>query len=154
LIGARLSRRNQRRSLETLGMTPTSTGLAFTVILISIAVSACNESQQQAVAPAAKTQPPPVIPPPPRPPPSYERDSYASLDDCAYDWGQAQKCTPVVPGSATNPPGAKFLGPIYAKAYREETQAQLRKEAVDGGYSPRPVTETSDRSIGKTEVKP
>lgn len=134
-------------------MTPVRAGILILVIALAAATGACNKSQQPAVAPAAKTQPPPVIPSPPRPPPSYERDSYANLDDCAYDWGQAQKCTPVAPGSPTNPSGAKFLGPIYAKAYREETQAQLRKEAVDGGYSARPVTEASDRSIGKTEVK-
>ncbi len=71
-----------------------------------------------------------------------------------HDWGNAQKCTPAPPGSPPSQSGATFLGPIYAKNYREETQVQLRKEAVDGGYSQRLITEASDRSIGKTEVKP
>jgi hypothetical protein len=82
------------------------------------------------------------------------RDSYAKLDDCVYDWGYAQRCTPVPAGSPSSPAGAAFLGPIYAKSYREETQVQLRKEAVDGGYSAHLVTEASDRSIGKADVKP
>lgn len=135
-------------------MTLTRTGFLVTVIVFAAVTSACDKSRQPAVAPAAKTQPPPVLPPPPRPPPSYLRDSYAKLDDCVHDWGYAQKCTPVPPGSTSRVAGAAFQGPIYAKAYREETQAQLRKEAVDSGYSAWLVTEASDRSIGKTDVKP
>ncbi len=113
----------------------------------------CGKSEQVAVAPAGKTQPPPVIPPPPKAPPSFVRDHYAKLDDCVYDWGYAQKCVPVAPGSSEQQAGASFLGPIYAKSYREETQVQLRKEAVDGGYAQRVATDASDRSIAKSEVK-
>lgn len=122
-------------------------------VLAALAVG-CNRKEQQAVAPAAKTQPPPVIPAPPKPPPSYVRDHYAKLEDCVYDWGYAQKCTPVPPGSPIQQAGANFQGPIYAKTYREETQIQLRKEAIDGGYAQRVATDASDRSISKSEVKP
>src|SRR5512134_1591987 len=104
------------------------------VVLAAGVTAGCGKKEQPAVAPAAKTQPPPVIPSPPKPPPSYVRDHYANLEDCAYDWGYAQKCTPVTPGSPTQQAGANFLGPIYAKNYREETQVQLRKEAIEGGY--------------------
>lgn len=120
-------------------------------LLAAFAVG-CTKSDAPTVAPAAKTQPPPVLPPPPKAPPAFLRDHYATLEDCVYDWGYAQKCTPVAPGSPEHQAGAAFLGPIYAKSYREETQAQLRKEAIDGGYSQRVATDASDKSIRKTEM--
>jgi hypothetical protein len=124
---------------------------ALLSVALSSALLACGKSQQAAVAPAGKTQPPAVIPPPPKAPPSFVRDHYAKLEDCVYDWGYAQKCMPLPPGS--EPSGAAFAGPIYAKSYREETQVQLRKEAIEGGYTQRVATDASDRSISKSEVK-
>jgi hypothetical protein len=118
------------------------------------AVAGCSKSEQQKVAPAAKTQPPPVIPPPPKAPPSFVRDYYTKLEDCVYDWGYPQKCTPVAPGSPAHQAGAAFFGPTYARSYREETQVQLRKEAIDGGYVQQVAREASDRSLSKSEVKP
>ena len=135
-------------------MTLVRTGAYIAVAVLAALAVGCGKKEQPAVVPAAKTQPPPVIPSPPKPPPSYVRDHYAKLEDCAYDWGYAQKCTPVPPGSPIQQAGANFLGPIYAKTYREETQVQLRKEAIDGGYAQRVATDASDKSISKSEVKP
>jgi hypothetical protein len=123
-------------------------------VCCALAVVGCSRPDGAAVAPAARTQPPPVLPPPPAPPPSFLRDHYANLADCVYDWGYAQKCTPVAPGSPEQQAGAAFLGPIYARSYREETQAQLRREAVDGGYAQQVGSDASDRSMRKSEVRP
>lgn len=121
---------------------------------LAVAVAGCSKPQETpTVAPAAKTQPPPVMPAPPKPPPAFFRDHYAKLDDCVYDWGYAQKCTPVAPGTPLQQAGVNFLGPIYARSYREETQVQLRKEAVEGGYVQRTPTDASDRSMARSEVK-
>jgi hypothetical protein len=118
-------------------------------------VSGCSRKEAApAVAPAGKTQPPAVLPAPPKLPPSFFRDHYAKLEDCVYDWGYAQKCVPVPPGSPAHQAGANFFGPTYARTYREETQVQLRKEAISGGYSQSVVSEASDKSIAKSEVKP
>ncbi len=118
------------------------------------ALNGCSKNEPTTkVAPAAKTQPPPVIPPLPKQPPAYFRDHYAKLEDCVYDWGYPQKCTPVAPGTPVQQAGANFLGPIYVRTYRDETQVQLRKEAVEGGYVQRTPTDTSDRSIARSEVK-
>jgi hypothetical protein len=114
----------------------------------------CSRNEQAAVAPAGKTVPPPVMPSPSKPPPSFFRDHYAKLEDCVQDWGYAQKCIPVPPGSPTHQAGAAFFGATYARDYREETQAQLRREALDRGYAQTVPGEASDRSIGKSEVKP
>lgn len=130
------------------------TSIAFRTIaallLFAAVAVACERPQQPAVAPAARTVPPPVPSAPPKAAPSYVRDHYAKLEDCAHDWGYAQKCNSASNGTG----GTTYLGPIYAKAYREETQAQLRKEAVDGGYSPQMITDASDLSVGKSEVRP
>ena len=135
-------------------MTLVRNGAFIVVAALAAMAAGCGKKEQPAVAPAAKTQPPPVIPSPTKPAPSYERDHYANLEDCVYDWGYAHKCTPVAPGSPTQQAGANFLGPIYAKSYREETQVQLRKEAIDGGYVQSVATDASDKSISKSEGKP
>jgi len=128
---------------------------ALSALLLFVVVSAgCSRSEQPMVAPAGKTVPPPVMPSPPKPPPSFFRDHYATLEDCVYDWGYAQKCVPVPPGSPDQQAGATFIGPTYARNYREETQVHLRKEAIDGGYAQTVATDASDRSISKSEVKP
>lgn len=127
---------------------------ALPALLLFVVVSAgCSRSEQK-VAPAGKTVPPAVLPSPPKPPPSFFRDHYAKLEDCVYDWGYAQKCLPVPVGSPDHQAGVNFVGPTYAKSYREETQVQLRKEAIDGGYAQTVPMEASDKSIAKAEVKP
>ena len=135
---------------------PTAFGLLTLLhaLLLVALVSGCSKSEQPPVVPAAKTQPPPVLPSPPKPPPSFFRDHYLKLEDCVYDWGYARKCVPVPPGSPAQQAGANFFGPTYAKSYREETQSQLRREAVDSGYAHQVATEASDKSTGKSEVKP
>ena len=89
-----------------------------------------------------------------KPPPSFFRDHYAKLEDCVYDWGYAQKCVPVPPDSPAHQAGANFFGPTYARMYREETQVQLRREAISGGYAQSVAEDASDKSIAKSEVKP
>ena len=129
-------------------------GSLVALLLFAALISGCSKNEQQSVAPVAKTQPPPVLPSPPKPPPSFFRDHYAKLEDCVHDWGYAQKCVPVPPGSPEHQAGTFFFGPTYAKNYREETQAQLRREAVSGGYAQHVATEASDKSTSKSEVKP
>jgi len=128
--------------------------IAVLAAALSVVALGCSKKEEAVkVAPAARTQPPPVIPPPPKAPPAFFRDHYAKLDDCVYDWGYPQKCTPVAPGTPVQQAGTNFLGPIYARSYRDETQVQLRKEAVEGGYVQRTPTEASDRSMSRSEVK-
>jgi len=119
------------------------------VVLLSVG---CSKKEQQAAAPAAKPAQQAVAPPP-KAAPAFLRDHYAKLEDCVYDWGYPQKCMPVPPGSPAAQLGAAFLGPIYAKSYREETQVQLRKEALEGGYVQRVAEDASDKSIAKSEVR-
>lgn len=135
--------------------------LLLNVLRICLAMAAtaslfagCSRTEQHVVAPAGKTVPPPVMPAPSAPPPSFFRDHYAKLEDCVHDWGYAQKCVPVPPGSPAQQAGASFFGPTYARNYREETQVQLRKEAIDSGYAQSVPTEASNMSVGKSEVKP
>lgn len=132
------------------------TNRVLTVALVgaTLAVAACSKKEVAApMASAPAAQQPAVVPQPPKPPQAYFRDHYAKLEDCVYDWGYPQKCTPVPPGSPAQQAGANFLGPIYARSYREETQVQLRKEAIDGGYVQRVANDASDKSIAKSEVK-
>jgi len=137
-------------------MTSPSSPLGSLAALLLFAVMSigCSRSERATVAPAGKTVPPPVMPSPPKPPPSFFRDHYAKLEDCVQDWGYAQKCVPVPPGSPAHQAGTAFFGATYARDYREETQAQLRREALDRGYAQTVPDEASDRSIGKSEVKP
>jgi hypothetical protein len=121
--------------------------------IVSVLAVGCSKQETQRPTAVKSTQPA-VVPSPPKPPPAYYRDHYAKLEDCVYDWGYPQKCTPVPPGSPAQHAGASFLGPIYVRSYREETQAQLRKEALEGGYVQKVAQEASDKSSSKTEVKP
>lgn len=133
-------------------MTPVRIGTCLGIALV-IGLTGCGRKDAQPPMAAGKTQAPAVIPPPPKPPPSFFRDHYAKLEDCVHDWGYAQKCVPVPPGSPAQQAGATYFGPTYARAYREETQAQLRREALAGGYAQSVPTEDSDRSIARSEVK-
>ena len=129
--------------------------LASLVAVFVASLAGCTRKESApAVAPAGKTQPPAVLPAPPKPPPSFFRDHYARLEDCVYDWGYAQKCVPVPPGTPAHQAGANFFGPTYARTYREETQVQLRREAITGGYAQNVASDASDKSIAKSEVKP
>jgi hypothetical protein len=129
--------------------------LASLVAVFVASLAGCSRRESApAVAPAGKTQPPAVLPAPPKPPPSFFRDHYARLEDCVYDWGYAQKCVPVPPGTPAHQAGANFFGPTYARTYREETQVQLRREAITGGYAQNVASDASDKSIAKSEVKP
>jgi hypothetical protein len=112
---------------------------------------ACSRSEAPAPSAAGKTQPPPVLPSPPKTP-AFLRDHYVKLDDCVYDWGSPQKCRSVPAGSAAQQAGANFYGPIYAKGYREETQTQLRREAIAGGYAAKAAEDASDRSSARSEA--
>ncbi len=118
------------------------------------ALAGCGGKETPPPVAAGKTQPPAVIPAPPKAPPSFFRDHYAKLEDCVYDWGYAQKCIAVPPGSPAHQAGANFFGPTYARNYREETQAQLRREALAGGYAQSVASDESDRSMVKSEVRP
>lgn len=127
--------------------------IALTMAGLALLALGCSKKEQQAVAPVAKPAQQAVVPPPPKAAPAYVRDHYARLEDCVYDWGYPQKCMPVPPGSPAAQSGASFFGPIYVKAYREETQVRLRKEALEGGYVQRVAEDASDKSIAKSEVK-
>jgi hypothetical protein len=122
--------------------------IALTMAGLALLVVGCSKKEQQTTAPAAKPAQQAVVPPP-KAAPAYFRDHYAKLDDCVYDWGYPQKCMPVPPGSPAAQSGASFFGPIYAKTYREETQVQLRKEALEGGYVQRVAQDASDKSIAR-----
>jgi hypothetical protein len=122
---------------------------------LMVGLLGCGRSEAPpASAAAATSQATAVLPPPPRPAPSFFRDHYERLEDCVYDWGYAQKCVPVPSGSPAHQAGARFFGPTYARDYREETQLQLRREALAGGYAQDVPFEASDRSAAKSEVKP
>jgi hypothetical protein len=131
-------------------------GVAFAALLAALMASAalagCSRDEPPAAPAVARTAPPPVLPPAPKPPPAFLRDHYAQLADCADDWGAAHKCTPAP--AALEAAGVRFLGPIYAKGYREETQAQLRREAVEQGYAPQASGEPGNRARASVEVRP
>lgn len=118
-----------------------------------LALAACGRAEPPA-PPLARTPPPAVIPPAPKPPPSFLRDHYAQLADCVHDWGAAQKCAPVPATDPAAAAGVRFLGPIYARGYREETQVQVRREVLDAGYAAQVEGEPSDRALAHVEVKP
>ena len=144
-------RRYSSRALFDWGV-PMTRVIALTMAGLIVLAVGCSKREQQAAAPAAKPAQQAVVQPP-KAAPAYFRDHYAKLEDCVYDWGYPQKCAPVQPGSPAAQSGAAFLGPIYAKTYREETQVQLRKEALEGGYVQRVAEDASDKSIAKSEVK-
>jgi hypothetical protein len=135
-------------------LVPALRGRSIVLAIGAALMLGCGRSEQAAVVPAGKTVPPPVMSSPPKPPPQFFRDHYGRLEDCVHDWGYAQKCIPVPPGSPAQQAGAGFFGPTYARDYREETQVQLRKEALDGGYAQSVPGEASDKSVSKSEVKP
>lgn len=120
-------------------------------------VAGCSKKEAEAPAPAAvtgtTTTPPPVNKPLPLPPQArYVRDHYRALEDCAFDWGHAGRCTPVVAGAPERNQGASFFGPNYSNAIRDEAQLEARKQALAEGYVPKLDETPSNRAIGSSDT--
>lgn len=64
-------------------------------------------------------------------PATNTRDQYASLDDCAADWGRPESCEPV--RSSGVPGGFLFWGPMYAAGLRDRARASSLNEAQRSG---------------------
>lgn len=132
--------------------------LLLLVCIASVAgLTACGK--KEASAPAAGTAPagtasaPPPAKPLPLPPQAkYVRDHYRTLDDCAFDWGHAGRCTPVPSGAPERGQGASFFGPNYSNAIRDESQLAARKEALAQGYVPSLDEKPSNRAIGSSDT--
>jgi len=82
----------------------------------------------------------------------YVRDHYRSLEDCAFDWGHAGRCTPVPSGAPERGQGAAFFGPNYSNAIRDESQLAARKQAVEQGYVPSLDDKPSNRALGTSDT--
>jgi hypothetical protein len=114
-------------------------------------------SKKEAAPSAAATGGGPAAPsqykPLPLPPQAkYVRDHYRSLQDCAFDWGHAGRCTPVPAGAPEHGQGANFFGPNYSNAIRDESQLEARKLAVQQGYAASLDETPSNRSIGSSDT--
>ena len=125
---------------------------AFTAVAL---FAAC--SKKEAAAPAAGAAggatPPPQFKPLPLPPQAkYVRDHYRSLEDCAFDWGHAGRCTPVPAGAPERSQGASFFGPNYSNAIRDESQLEARKLALQQGYVTSLDEKPSNRAIGTSDT--
>ena len=55
------------------------------------------------------------------------RDQYASLEDCAADWGRPESCERVQ--SSGDPGGFLFWGPLYAASARNNALNDARRSA-------------------------
>jgi hypothetical protein len=86
------------------------------------------------------------------PPAKYVRDHYKSLEDCAFDWGHAGRCTPVPAGAAERNAGAAFFGPNYSNAIRDESQLEARKLALQQGYVSSLDETPSNRAVGTSDT--
>jgi hypothetical protein len=114
-------------------------------------------SKKEATAPAAgaagSTPPPSQFKPLPLPPQAkYVRDHYKSLEDCAFDWGHAGRCTPVPASAPERSQGASFFGPNYSNAIRDESQLEARKLALQQGYVTSLDEKPSNRAIGTSDT--
>jgi hypothetical protein len=98
-------------------------------------------------APASQFKP---LPLPPQA--KYVRDHYRSLEDCAFDWGHAGRCTPVPAGAPEHGQGAVFFGPNYSNAIRDESQLEARKLALQQGYVSALDEKPSNRAIGSSDT--
>lgn len=54
------------------------------------------------------------------------RDHYASLEDCAADWGRPESCERV---QSSGHPGFMFWGPLYAAGARNNALNDARRSA-------------------------
>jgi uncharacterized protein YgiB involved in biofilm formation len=70
------------------------------------------------------------------------RDHYASLEDCAADWGRPERCERV---QSSGHPGFLFFGPRYAPNARSGALDEARRSGV-GLVDPA----LRDRAIGKS----
>jgi hypothetical protein len=84
--------------------------------------------------------------------PSYQRDHYASVEDCAADWGRPESCEPAA-GSALNQGGTGsgyyYRGPIYSSGFRNNAQAAAREQARSEGRAISNLA-PSDRSVARS----
>jgi uncharacterized protein YgiB involved in biofilm formation len=64
-------------------------------------------------------------------PATNTRDQYASLEDCAADWGRPEHCEPV--RSSSVPGGFLFWGLPYAAGLRDSARASALNEARHAG---------------------
>jgi hypothetical protein len=129
---------------------------ALIACLLALALLA-GCSKKEAAAPAAGTAgsatPPPQYKPLPLPPQAkYVRDHYKSLEDCAFDWGHAGRCTPVPSSAPERGQGASFFGPNYSTAIRDESQREARKLALEQGYVQTLDEKPSNRAIGTSDT--
>lgn len=83
-----------------------------------------------------------------QPPPSMARDHYATVEDCAADWGRPEYCDRV---QSSGYPGAGFIfrGPPYAVGAREPARAEAFGEAQRSGGAAVADPARQGRSIGK-----
>jgi hypothetical protein len=82
----------------------------------------------------------------------YVRDHYKSLEDCAFDWGHAGRCTPVPGDAPERGQGAAFFGPNYSNAIRDESQLEARKLALQQGYVTSLDEKPSNRALGASDT--
>ncbi|MEG1834361.1 MAG: hypothetical protein RR101_13320 [Burkholderiaceae bacterium] len=83
-------------------------------------------------------------------PQEVTRDRYATLEDCAADWGRPEACD-ADKASAPRAGGMPFfLGPMYPFGFRGNAQAAAWGEAHRLGRTPAPGVMPADRSIGRT----
>lgn len=71
------------------------------------------------------------------------RDHYASLEDCAADWGRPERCDRV---QSSGYPGFLFWGPAYAAGARGNALNEARRSASAGFVDPA----RQGRSIGSS----
>ncbi len=132
---------------------------ALVAVLATLGLAAgCSkkEAAPAAAAPATTTvTPPPPKQPLPLPPQAkYVRDVYATLDDCAFDWGYAGWCSPVPSGAPERASGGSFFSPNYSNAIRDESQLESRKRALAQGYVPSLDETPSNRAKGVSDAPP
>lgn len=92
------------------------------------------------------------------------RDTYASLDECAADWGRPDNCEQQVINTNAGR-STYFHGPVYYAPFRDTAQQEARDEArrTGGGYygggggggsAFAQNDGPSNRSIGRSTVAP
>ncbi len=97
----------------------------ITLVLIGTALASCSQQ------PATQT-----------------RDQYASLEDCAADWGRPEHCEPV--RSSGVPGGFLFWGLPYAAGLRDQARVSALNDAQRSGAL---VDQSRQgRAIGRTTV--
>jgi uncharacterized protein YgiB involved in biofilm formation len=82
-----------------------------------------------------------------QPAPKMARDHYASLEDCAADWGRPEHCDRV---QSSGYPGAAYIfrGPPYAVANRDGARQQAFEEARRQGRAGLADPSRQGRALG------